>query len=251
MLQGVYASQTPYGLYRVHYAPRGAYAGGGAIGALDPVARAGAAAPATLLRAEQAKPQSAAPPMGLQGTEAAKPAMLPVQVTIPDAANNYYTAAELAVRMRMRPFEGAAMAPHSAAAAEEGLKAGSMEELENNTECQTCRERRYQDESNDPSVSFQNPQSIHPSMVASTVRAHEMEHVHHERAKAQQEDRKVVSQSVVLHSAICPECGETYTSGGTTRTVTKANSQAAPLGQVLAEDAGGRETKQADRKGAA
>ena len=49
-----------------------------------------------------------------------------------------------------------------------------------------------------------------------------------EQAKARQEDRKVVSQSVTYHTAICPECGEAYVSGGTTRTVTKAdNSQQA------------------------
>ena len=45
-----------------------------------------------------------------------------------------------------------------------------------------------------------------------------------EQAKAQQEDRKVVSQSVTYHTDICPECGKTYVSGGTTRTVTKANT---------------------------
>ena len=47
----------------------------------------------------------------------------------------------------------------------------------------------------------------------------------HEQAKAQREDRKVVSQSVTLHTDICPECGKSYISGGTTRTVTKANPQ--------------------------
>ena len=44
-----------------------------------------------------------------------------------------------------------------------------------------------------------------------------------EQAKAQREDRKVVSQSVTIHTAICPECGDVYVSGGTTRTTTKAN----------------------------
>ena len=42
-------------------------------------------------------------------------------------------------------------------------------------------------------------------------------------AKATREDRKVVSQSVTYHTAICPECGKSYVSGGTTRTATKAN----------------------------
>ena len=49
-----------------------------------------------------------------------------------------------------------------------------------------------------------------------------------EQVKARQENRKVVSQSVTYHTAICPECGKAYVSGGTTRTVTKAdNSQQA------------------------
>ena len=44
-----------------------------------------------------------------------------------------------------------------------------------------------------------------------------------EQAKAQREDRHVVSQSVSIQTAICPECGDVYVSGGTTRTTTKAN----------------------------
>ena len=52
-----------------------------------------------------------------------------------------------------------------------------------------------------------------------------MEHVFHEQSKAEREDRKVVSQSVTLHTDICPECGKVYVSGGTTRTVTKADNE--------------------------
>ena len=52
-----------------------------------------------------------------------------------------------------------------------------------------------------------------------------MEHVYREQAKAQREDREVVSQSVTYHTAICPECGKAYVSGGTTRTVTAAKSE--------------------------
>ncbi len=44
-----------------------------------------------------------------------------------------------------------------------------------------------------------------------------------EQAKAQRENRRVVSQSVTIHNDICPECGKVYVSGGTTRTVTAAN----------------------------
>ena len=55
------------------------------------------------------------------------------------------------------------------------------------------------------------------------MRGHEQEHVVREQAKAQREDRKVVNQSVTLHTDICPECGDVFISGGTTRTTTKAN----------------------------
>ena len=34
----------------------------------------------------------------------------------------------------------------------------------------------------------------------------------------------MVSQSVTMHSEICPECGKSFVSGGTTRTVTKAET---------------------------
>ena len=61
--------------------------------------------------------------------------------------------------------------------------------------------------------------------MASAVRGHEQEHVVREQAKAKREDRRVVSQSVTLHTDICPECGKTYISGGTTRTVTAAQQQ--------------------------
>ena len=91
-------------------------------------------------------------------------------------------------------------------------------------ECQTCKERKYQDGSDDPGVSFKTPTNISPDQAAAAVRGHENEHVVREQAKAQREDRKVVSQSVTYHTDICPECGKVYVSGGTTRTVTRANN---------------------------
>ena len=102
----------------------------------------------------------------------------------------------------------------------------SAQEVMEEGECQTCKERKYQDGSDDPGVSFKTPTNIAPEQAASAVRGHENEHVVREQAKAQREDRKVVSQSVTYHTSICPECGKVYVSGGTTRTVTKAdNSQ--------------------------
>lgn len=90
--------------------------------------------------------------------------------------------------------------------------------------CETCANRRYQDESGDQSVSFQAPTHIAPEAAASAVRAHEYEHVRNEQAFAQQEGREVVSQSVRLFTAVCPECGRTYVSGGETRTTTASAS---------------------------
>lgn len=90
-------------------------------------------------------------------------------------------------------------------------------------ECQTCERRKYQDGSDDPGVSYKTPTHIAPEQAASEVRGHEMEHVAREQAKAEQEGSKVISQSVTVHTAICPECGKTYVSGGTTRTTTMSN----------------------------
>ena len=87
-------------------------------------------------------------------------------------------------------------------------------------ECQTCKNRKYQDGSNDPGVSFKSPTKMSPEQAASAVLGHEMEHVTRNQAKAKSEGREVISQSVMLHSAICPECGRSYIAGGVTRTVT-------------------------------
>lgn len=100
--------------------------------------------------------------------------------------------------------------------------------------CQTCNERKYQDESNDPGVSFKSPGHISPGASASVVASHEKEHVTNEQAKARGEGRRVVSQSVVLHYSVCPECHKTYVSGGTTRTVTASdNKKSSETGNLL------------------
>lgn len=88
------------------------------------------------------------------------------------------------------------------------------------TECETCKRRQYQDGSDDPGVSFKTPTHISPDQAGNAVRSHEQEHVSREQAKAEREGRKVISQSVSIHTAVCPECGRVYVSGGTTRTVT-------------------------------
>lgn len=87
-------------------------------------------------------------------------------------------------------------------------------------ECQTCKNRKYQDESNDPGVSFKTPTRVSPEAAAAAVAAHENEHVSHEQARARQEGRKIVFQSVQIYTSVCPECGRVYVSGGKTTTVT-------------------------------
>lgn len=103
---------------------------------------------------------------------------------------------------------------------EESEETKDPQDVMEEAECQTCERRQYQDGSNDPGVSFKTPTRIAPEAVASAVRGHEMEHVVRERAAAAREDKEVVSQSVTIHSGICPECGDVYVSGGTTRTTT-------------------------------
>ena len=112
--------------------------------------------------------------------------------------------------------------------------AESAQEALEEGECQTCESRKYQDGSDDMGVSFQTPINIKPEQAASAVRGHEMEHVYREQAKANREGRKVVSQNVTMHTEICPECGKSYVSGGTTRTVTKADTDNAAQQQDLA-----------------
>ena len=99
---------------------------------------------------------------------------------------------------------------------------GSAQKAAEEGKCQTCEERKYQDGSDDAGVSYQTPTHIDPDQAPAAVRGHEQEHVVREQAKAGREDRKVVSQSVSLHTDICPECGRVYVSGGTTRTTTAA-----------------------------
>ena len=145
---------------------------------------------------------------------------------------------EMAVRMRIQYGEPTPEGVRQPDGAAPGLGAESVQKAAEEGECQTCKERKYQDGSDDAGVSFKTPTKIDPDQAAAAVRGHEMEHVVREQAKAQREDRKVVSQSVTYHTAICPECGRAYVSGGTTRTVTaaKSDSQAdqQPSGQSRA-----------------
>ena len=85
-------------------------------------------------------------------------------------------------------------------------------------ECQTCKERKYKDGSDESDVSFQTAQHIDPSSAGARVRAHEQEHVSNAYEKAAKGEGKVLQASVQIKTAICPECGRCYVSGGVTRT---------------------------------
>lgn len=156
------------------------------------------------------------------------------QDTVPGTVLPQAYPAEMAARMRVQyPEEESLELPgsdklpgHEGVDTDEALGADGAQQAAKEGECQTCKERKYQDGSDDSSVSFQTPTHIDADAAPATVRGHELEHVAHEQARAQRDGRKVVSQTVTLHTDICPECGRVYVSGGTTRTVTKAdNSQ--------------------------
>lgn len=85
-------------------------------------------------------------------------------------------------------------------------------------ECQTCKNRRYVDASNDPTVSFKTPTRISPQSSYAVVSSHEQEHVANAYNKASLKGGRVVYASVSLKVAVCPECHTPYVAGGETRT---------------------------------
>ncbi len=97
-------------------------------------------------------------------------------------------------------------------------------------ECETCKERKYQDGSNE-AVSFKSASHISPEAAASAVRAHEGEHVTNAYNKASKAGGEVVSASVSIHTSVCPECGRTYVSGGTTDTTIRYPNESNPYQQ--------------------
>ena len=105
-------------------------------------------------------------------------------------------------------------------------KAADMKRRFDSFECQTCKNRRYQDQSDHSGVSFQTASHIDPSAAYSAVRSHENEHVARNKTQAEQHGQKIAYQTVTINRAICPECGRSYVSGGVTHTVTKADDSA-------------------------
>jgi hypothetical protein len=97
-------------------------------------------------------------------------------------------------------------------------------------DCKTCRERKYIDGS-DENVSFKAAAHISPQAAGAVVRGHEGEHVSNAYDRAAQNNGKVINASVSIHTAVCPECGRTYVSGGTTTTTIQYSNEQNPYQQ--------------------
>jgi len=101
-------------------------------------------------------------------------------------------------------------------------------------ECETCKRRKYQDGSNEM-VSFKAAGHIDPGNAASVVMSHEQEHVANAFQKAKDGNGEVVRASVRLKTAVCPECGRTYISGGETDTQIRYYNEDNPYQQDMKE----------------
>lgn len=117
--------------------------------------------------------------------------------------------------------------------------AGSTSDIMNNSgrksspeECETCKSRKYQDGS-DEMVSFKSAAHISPQAAATAVRSHEQEHVSNTYKKAAQKNGKVIAANVAIHTSVCPECGRSYVSGGTTSTQIKYYNERNPYQKDL------------------
>lgn len=86
------------------------------------------------------------------------------------------------------------------------------------TECATCESRMYVDGSDESDVSFKAPGHISPEQSYSKVLSHEQEHVSNAIAKGNEPNARLISASVSLKMATCPECGRCYVAGGLTKT---------------------------------
>ncbi len=98
-------------------------------------------------------------------------------------------------------------------------------------ECETCKNRKYQDGS-DEMVSFKSAQHISPQAAMARVRGHEQEHVSNAYKDAAQNNGKVLQASVSIKTAVCPECGRTYVSGGATHTKISYSNEENPYTQA-------------------
>ena len=85
-------------------------------------------------------------------------------------------------------------------------------------ECQTCKERKYMDQSIVSDVSFPPPHLSAPGLAAQMFWTPAGVHVQTGCAHGKKQKTRLVSVSVSLKTGVCPECGKTYIAGGTTRT---------------------------------
>lgn len=118
-----------------------------------------------------------------------------------------------------------AVSSTDSASSDETKKAGRKSSP---ADCQTCKERKYQDGSDEANVSFKSASHISPKSAGTAVRAHEQEHVSNAYKKASKKNGKVINASVSIHTSSCPECGRTYVSGGTTHTMIKYSNEDNP-----------------------
>lgn len=149
-------------------------------------------------------------------------------------------------------YRTAAFPVYGSTPAEPAAKTGSVsadkteasgkrtEKAEKKGECQTCKERKYVDGSDEGNVSFKAPGHIAPEASAGAVMSHEKEHVANARREGSKPGNELVSATVSIKTAICPECGRSYVAGGTTRTLIKygnsdydKNRKAADLDALL------------------
>ena len=107
---------------------------------------------------------------------------------------------------------------------------GSVDENGKQKECQTCK---YVDGSDEANVSFKSAAHVSPQAASSAVRAHEGQHVSNAYSKASEENGRVISASVQIHTSICPECGRSYVSGGVTNTQIKYYNESNPYQKDL------------------
>ncbi len=96
-----------------------------------------------------------------------------------------------------------------------------QEEINKPKECQTCKNRKYQDGSDESDVSFKTPAHIAPENSAAMVMRHEQEHVANARQEGAKDNKQLISATVSLKIGVCPECGRTYVAGGQTNTTIK------------------------------
>lgn len=96
-------------------------------------------------------------------------------------------------------------------------RTAQLVEKTNPSECQTCKERKYIDRSNDSDVSFKVPTNISPEASYAAVSGHEQQHVSNAVSEGSKEGNRLIFASVTLKMAVCPECGTPYVAGGVTR----------------------------------